>query len=95
MLERLPARIDDLTLQIVQLREENRAEHTAFRMDIAELRTEMREVRTEVAELRADVGDVRSEVVELGRHMRVLHEDVIARIAALGEGRSKRRPPRK
>jgi hypothetical protein len=63
-------------------------------MDIAELRTEMREVRTEVAELRADVGDIRSEVTELGRHMRVLHEGVIARVAALGGARTRRRAPR-
>ena len=83
-LEQLPARIDDLTLQIVQFREENRVEHIAFRSDVADLRTEMRE-------LRAEVGVIRSDLVDLNRHMRVLHEDVIARIAALGEGRGRRK----
>jgi hypothetical protein len=67
-LERLPARIDDLTSQVVQLRTEMHAEFSAVRAEIAE----------------------RATAVE----MRVLHEDVISRLALLQEGRPVR-PRRK
>ena len=61
-LEQLPARIDDLTLQVSQLRTEMRGEFSAVRREVSEL---------------ADRLDTR---------MRVLHEDVIARIALPQEG---------
>jgi DNA-binding protein H-NS len=63
MLEHLPERMDRLESQILQLREENREEHSA----------------------------IRREVAALGTHMRVLHEEVLGRIAALGESLPKRR----
>jgi outer membrane murein-binding lipoprotein Lpp len=115
MLEELPARMDRLESQIVQLRAENRAEFSAIRGDIAtlhsrtdglqtdvtglrsevgELRSEVGELRSEVGELRNDVGELRNDVGSLRTHMLVLHEDVITRIAALGEVRSKRRRPK-
>jgi hypothetical protein len=62
-----------------------RAEVVSFRSEVAanfeELRTEMR------AEIRA--GDE-----ETRRQMRVLHEDVISRIALLSEGKHGKRPVR-
>jgi outer membrane murein-binding lipoprotein Lpp len=108
MLEELPARMDRLESQIVQLRAENRAEFSAIRGDIATLhsrtdglqtdvtglRSEVGELRSEVGELRNDVGELRNDVGSLRTHMLVLHEDVITRIAALGEVRSKRRRPK-
>jgi hypothetical protein len=62
-LERLPVRIDGLTLQVSQLR----------------------------AEMRAGFSAVRSEIGELGAQMRVLHEDVISRIALQSDGSNGRR----
>ena len=59
----LPARVTAVELQILQLRQEMRAEFSAVRQ---ELRAEIRQ------------GDE-----ETRRYMRVLHEDVIARLAAL------------
>ena len=63
----LPARVAGVELQILQLRDEMRAEFSAVRQ---ELRAEIRQ------------GDE-----ETRRYMRVLHEEVIARIAALGDAR--------
>ena len=63
----LPARVTAVELQIVQLRQEMRAEFSAVRQ---EWRAEIRQ------------GDE-----ETRRYMRVLHEDVIARIAAPGDAR--------
>jgi outer membrane murein-binding lipoprotein Lpp len=70
MLEELPARMDRLESQIVQLREENAAEHSAMRQEIAGLAEEMRRLHD-----------------EQGRHMRVLHEDLVSRIAAMNDAR--------
>ena len=61
-LEQLPARIDDLTSQVSQLRIKMSAEFSAVRAELSEL------------------GD------RLDTRMRVLHEDVIARIALLQDG---------
>ena len=68
-LERLPARIDNLEVQILQCREEVRAECSATRAEFI----------ARIAE-----GDE-----ETRRFMRVLHEDLVARIATIGEGRSR------
>ena len=83
-LEELPARIEDLTSQVSQLRTEMRAEFSAVRN---EMRTEFASVRGQMAE----------QVGGLATQMRVLHEDVIGRIALLQEGRSapKRRAKKK
>ena len=76
-LERLPARIEALELQILQVREEVRAEFSATREGLGD---EMRELETRLRVLIAE-GDE-----ETRRYMRVLHEEVIARIATIGEG---------
>jgi hypothetical protein len=76
-LEKLPARIEALELQILQFREEVRAEFTATREGLG---AEMRELETRLKALISD-GDE-----ETRRYMRVLHEEVIARIATIGEG---------
>ncbi len=49
-LEELPARMDDLTLQVSQLRTEMRAEFSAMRAEIAEMATgsEMRALHEDV-----------------------------------------------
>ena len=99
-LEELPARLDDLTLQVSQLRTEMRSEFSDIR---TEMRGEFSAIRTEMhgefsairSELRGELAD---QVGGLATQMRVLHEDVVGRIALLHEGLSagpKRRPKRK
>ena len=103
-LEQLPARIDDLTLQISQLCTEMRDEFSAVRGEMAEqgrgLRAEMAEqgesLRAEMAEQSATIiSTLRTEIADRdearGTHMRVLYEDVISRIALLQEGLAVRR----
>jgi hypothetical protein len=70
-LERLPARIDNLEVQILQCREEVRIGFSAVNAQLATL------------EARIAEGDQ-----ETRRFMRILHEDLVARIATIGEGRS-------
>lgn len=70
LLEQLPARVDDLALQVVQLREEMHAEFSAIRTHI-------------------ETGDERILSQE-----RMLHEEVLARLALIQEAgprRGKRR----
>jgi hypothetical protein len=38
--------------------------------------------------------EIPAQIEEARRHMRVLHEDVIARLAAIQEGQPPKRPPR-
>jgi hypothetical protein len=67
-LEELPARIDDLQLQILQFREETRGECSAVRR-----------------EMREGFDGVNRQFEQTRSEMRVLHEEVISRIALLGE----------
>ena len=90
-LEQLPARIDDLTLQVSQLRTEMRGEFSAVRGEMAEQGVAQ---RSEIAEQGA-ASAARDEA--LGIQMRMLHEDVIGRLALLQENqapRPKRKPKR-
>jgi hypothetical protein len=88
VLEQLPARIDGLTLQIVQLRGEM---HAAFSAREASLREEIRAgdnvIRREMHELHdltmKAIGDVHT-------RMLVLHENVLERIALTQEGKPRR-----
>ena len=84
-LERLPARIDNLVVQILQFREEVRMEFSATREGLG-ARLAALEARIGVVDerltARIEEGDK-----ETRRFMRVLHEDLVARIATIGEGR--------
>jgi hypothetical protein len=77
MFEELPARIDGLASQIVQLRTEIGDEFSAVREEMRAGDEETRRV------LRADIQD-------LGTQMRVLHEDVMSKLALLAEARAGR-----
>ncbi len=81
-LEQLPARMTALESQIVQLRAEMRDEFSAIRHEMRSGDQETRRVLRE--ELRA--GDEETRTL-----MRVLHEDVINRIALIGDARGPRR----
>ena len=95
-LEQLPQRMDALATQIVQLREEMRSEFSAIRV---EMREEMREGDGETRrslreEIRASDEETRrllsTQMRELfaanETHMRVLHEDLVQRIATIKGG---------
>ena len=85
-LETLPARMAAVELQILQLRDEMRSEFSAVRRELTGLFRA--ELHTNIDSLRAEIrAEIRQGDEETRRYMRVLHEDVIARIAALGEAR--------
>ena len=116
-LEQLPARIDSLGSQILQFRGEVRVEFSAVRQEMRDLgetlRAEMRVMQQDLVaridagdeETRRQMGVMQQDLVaridETGLQMRVLHEDVISRIALLNEGlngpsrRSRARGPTK
>ena len=84
-LEKLPQRMDSLELQFVQFREEVRVEFSATR---AEIRAGDERTRTDLrAEIRAGDEETRT-------YMRVLHEEVLSRIALLDEHRNGSAPSR-
>ena len=105
-LQELPKRIDDLTLQVSQLRVEMRGEFSEIRSAMAaeftnvrdEMVAEFGNVRAEMAEgfaaptgalARAVEGlhaEIRTGDEETRRQMRVLHEDLVGRIALIQEG---------
>jgi hypothetical protein len=91
-LEQLPERIDGLASQVVQLRTERHDEFSAVRTDMHDGLSAVR------AEMHHEFSGVREEIrlgdEETRRYMRVLHEDVISRLATIQEGQDARRPRR-
>lgn len=92
-LEQLPERVDELASQISHLRNEMRVEFSA-------IRTEIRDGDAHVIrdlEAKISSGDeetrrvLRQEIHEshddLGRQMRMLHEDVVERLKVMQDGR--------
>lgn len=94
-LEGLPNRIDALTLQVSQLREEMHVEFSAIhaRSDTLDNRLtgqiDALDRRLTGLDERL-TGQIESVKLELGTQMRVLHEEVISRLALLQEGRARR-----
>jgi hypothetical protein len=93
-LETLPARVAAVELQILQLRQEMRAEFSAMRQELTALfRTELKGTAESLTEplteslTRSLRAEIREGDEETRRYMRVLHEEVIARLAALGDAR--------
>jgi len=76
-LEELPGRVDALTLQVSQLREAMHVEFSAINSKVDGLDHRL-------------TGQIESVKVELGTLMRILHEEVISRLALLQEGRVRR-----
>jgi chromosome segregation ATPase len=56
-----------------------------LRSDVKNLQAGQDSLRSDVRELRADHGTLRTDLEDLGRHMRVLHEEVLDRIRAIPE----------
>ena len=85
-LETLPDRITAVELQIVQLRTEMRGEFSAVREETRSGDEETRHVLgVRIDETARVLGE---RIDENGRHMRVLHEEVIGRLAIIQEGQS-------
>jgi hypothetical protein len=90
-LETLPDRVTRVELQLVQLRDEMRAEFSAIRgaggegLTLAALRDDIEETRSVLRE------EIRAGDEETRRYMRMLHEDVIARLALIQEGQRPRK----
>jgi uncharacterized protein YPO0396 len=98
-LEKLPARMDAIELQIVQLRTEMRGEFSTVRQEIVAGDTELRkEMHAGFESLRKEFEPLRKEIVagdqETRRFMRVLYEDLVERIATIGSATPPRRPKR-
>ena len=74
-------RLGTVESQIVQLRTEMRVEFSAVRREMTDLGSELR------GDIAAHVVDLTGHILETQREMRVLHEEVIRRIALIGEGR--------
>jgi outer membrane murein-binding lipoprotein Lpp len=77
ILGQLPAQVAALGSQMLQLREEMRAEFSATR---AETRTAIEESQRTLRE------EIKAGDEETRRQLRILHEDLVARIAMLGRG---------
>jgi hypothetical protein len=89
ILERLPERVTAVELQLVQLRDEMRAEFSATR---AEMRTGDEETHRLLRESEEETRRLlREGDEETRRYMRILHEDVIARISMLERPRRPRK----
>ena len=78
ILEQLPERVARLESQIEQLRDEMRSEFSATRAEMRAGDEETRRVLTDRMEFLFDANK---------RHMRLLHEDLVERIARSSEGR--------
>jgi hypothetical protein len=92
LLEALPARVSAVESQILQLRNDMNDGFSALRVEIRAgndaLRTELREeMRAGNEALRTELrAEIRAGDEETRNFMRVLHEDVIARIATIRHG---------
>jgi hypothetical protein len=80
--ETLPKRVEAVESQILHLREEMRSEFSAVRREFAVFREGTR------GEFSAIRQEIRNGDEETRRYMRVLHEEVLARIATIAEGRN-------
>jgi hypothetical protein len=101
LLEGLPERVSAVELRIGQLQTEMHEQFSAVRLELREeIRTEGDAIRAELrAEIKAEGDLIRRELraeiregdEETRRYMRVLHEEVLSRIAILKEHLPRRR----
>jgi len=64
---------------------ELRADVTGLKTDVAGLTADVKVLKNDVADLKVDVRRLDGRIDDVDRHMHVLHEDVIAHIAAIPE----------
>jgi lipoate-protein ligase A len=85
-LEELPARVDALTLEVSQLRDEMRVEFSAVRDEIRIGDEETRRVLRD---------EIHTGLAEVMTHARVLHEDQKAALALVAEGFRRESKPKR
>jgi len=92
-LDTLPARVEAVELQIVQLRTEMRSGFSDVRQEMAAMAAGLREeIRKSEEGLRTElIMEIRKGGEDTRRYMRMLHEEVISKIATIEEGRRPRR----
>lgn len=86
ILEQLPGRVEALELQIVQLRNEIRAEFSATR---EQLREEIRDGDEETRRVLRE--EIRAGDDRILNQARMLHEELVSGLKLIEEGRSSRR----
>ena len=87
-LEELPGRLTAVESQIVQLRSEMRDGFSAASRQLSAVRQELRhDISQQIVAVREEL---RAGDEETRRYMRVLHEDVIGRLATIQEGQSRK-----
>ena len=90
-----PATKGDLNQLGQDLRVEMKEMETGIRKDMKKMETGIRHdmkemegsLRSEIVDLRTEMGDLRTEMRDGKRHMQVLHEDVMAKLDLIIEGR--------
>ena len=85
----LASKVEDLETRVTRL-QDLPARIDDLTSQVSQLRVEM---RAEFSAVRSDIGGLQIKTDSLASQMRVFHEDVIARIALLQEGRPK--PPKR
>ena len=89
----LEGRTSALESQIVQLRSEMKDEFSAVRREMADLRVEL---KSDISSARQDLTSLLAQTRDsLSSQMLMLHEDLVSRIALIGEGRPARKPRRR
>ena len=95
ILEQLPERVTAVESQIVLLRDEMRSEFSAVRGEIRAgdeqvIKTLREEIRAGEEQTRRVLTERMESLFDANeRHMRLLHEDLVERIARMGEGRNR------
>jgi hypothetical protein len=95
ILEQLPERVTAVESQIVLLRDEMRSEFSAVRGEIRAgdeqvIKTLREEIRAGDEQTRRVLTERMESLFDANeRHMRLLHEDLVERIARMGEGRNR------
>ena len=86
---------DEMQTEFAAVREEMQTEFAAVREEmqtgLAAVRDEM---QTEFAAVRVEIGETKEAIAQTNVHMRVLHEEVLARLAVIGDS-WKSSPPRR
>ena len=90
-LQKLPARMDAVESQILQLRDEMRDGFSAIRQRLDGHDQRFVAIDGRLEGIDGRLGRLETGNEEIKRHMRVLHEDVLSRLSLLQEGRGPRR----
>jgi hypothetical protein len=92
ILEQLPSRVDALTARVETLSVRIDDWRVEMHHEFSAVRAEMRQLDEKLVLLNQRSDAKMDQLIEQTNvHMRVLHEDVISRIATIGEGRGRKK----